>query len=175
MPRNLRKLAYREVDLLLVGAPRAEGHVLDLYHRWTLAGLVRSTAHLARSQPLGHLSQESFLCLVRANLLCSRTSSHLFIGAHCVTQSCSLEHYERVVNRALRRVVKEPSHQQSMRPSPRSDVIRPHADSCRFTSSERRAEGLIKSESVTTSTTATLCEASASSSTGTRSSDLRTV
>ncbi len=99
VPTNLRKLAYREVDLLLVGAPLAEGYVLDLYYSWTPAGMVRTTAHLARSQPLGHLSQESLLCLVRANLLCSRTGSHLFIGTHCVAQGCSLEHYEHVVSR----------------------------------------------------------------------------
>ncbi len=101
MPRDLRKLAYREVGLLLAGAPLAEGYVLDRYHRWAPARIVRTATHLARSQPLGHLSQEILLCLVRADVLGYRTVSGLFIGTRWVAQGCSLEQYERVVNRAL--------------------------------------------------------------------------
>ncbi len=102
VPRGLRKLAYREVGLLLAGAPLTEGYVLDRHHRWTPARIVRTATHLARSQPLGHLSQEILLCLVRPGVLCCRTNSYLLIDTRYVAQSCSLKHYERGVNRGLR-------------------------------------------------------------------------
>ena len=107
MPRDLCQLAYREVGLLLAGAPLAEGYVLDRHHRWTPARIVRTATHLARSQPLGHLSHEILLCLVQDSVLCCRTNSYLFIDTRYVARSCSLEHYERGVT------------QGSLQPSPR--------------------------------------------------------
>ena len=107
VPRDLCQLAYREVGLLLAGAPLAEGYVLDRHHRWAPARIVRTATHLARSQPLGHLSQEILLCLVRPDILCCRTNSYLFIDTRYAARSCSLEHCERGVT------------QGSLQPSPR--------------------------------------------------------
>ena len=46
--RLLGKRAYREVRLLLAGAPFAEGYALDLHHRLMGAGVLRLASRLAR-------------------------------------------------------------------------------------------------------------------------------